>query len=282
MPTDKNIPTHRLLINYLKKGFDVLDEQTQQELITFLKSTQDETGGFTDRAGSPDLYYSLFGLWLSQACDQDELLDGLNRYQEIQSEENLGPVEQMALILIRNELNPSKKRRSLLSVFMTLFQKGKNIGLSYRFFLFTLVVESVGKHIQMGFYYFFVSLFLFFYRPKTDYPCSLLAALIYARKRVGLRFTEEQQRLFEYSIESGGFRAFHHVQNSDMLSSAVALFALHESGTDLRLLKPANLDFIQQNYDSGAFLSGDGDQTRDLEYTFYGLLALGSLTNKGL
>lgn len=277
MPIERNIPVHRLLIASLKRGFQILDQQAQQEIIQFLKQSQHESGGFTDRASYPDLYYSLFGLWLSQACDQHELLDGLNQYQEIQSEENLAPVEQMALILIRNELNPSKKRRSLLSVFMTLFQKGKNIGLSYRFFLFTLVVESVGKHIHMGFYYFFVSLFLFFYRPKTDYPCSLLAALLYARKRVGLRFKKEQRQLLEYSIDSGGFRAFHHVKNSDMLSTGVALFALSETNTDLRLLKPATLDFIQENFAEGAFLSGDGDLTRDLEYTFYGLLALGSL-----
>ena len=62
-----------------------------------------------------------------------------------------------------------------------------------------------------------------------------------------------------------------------MLSTAVALFALNYAESDLRLLKPACLDFIQQNFADGAFLSGDGDQTADLEYTFYGLLALGVL-----
>ncbi|MFA5330143.1 MAG: hypothetical protein WC384_20280 [Prolixibacteraceae bacterium] len=36
---------------------------------------------------------------------------------------------------------------------------------------------------------------------------------------------------------------------------------------------------IPENYANGAFLSGDGDLTEDLEYTFYGLLALGVLVN---
>jgi hypothetical protein len=62
-----------------------------------------------------------------------------------------------------------------------------------------------------------------------------------------------------------------------MLSTGVALFVLKETGYDLRMIKPGCLDFIQENYSAGAFLSGDGDVTKDLEYTFYGLLALGSL-----
>jgi len=64
-----------------------------------------------------------------------------------------------------------------------------------------------------------------------------------------------------------------------MLSTAVALFALNYVDYDLRLLKPSCLDFIGQNFSDGAFLSGDGDPTADVEYTFYGLLALGVLAD---
>ena len=86
-----------------------------------------------------------------------------------------------------------------------------------------------------------------------------------------------EESILPYSVESGGFRAFESIETADMLSTGVSLFVLKEIGFDLRMLAPANLDFIQQNYNSGAFLSGDGDLTKDLEYTFYGLLALGSL-----
>ena len=65
------------------------------------------------------------------------------------------------------------------------------------------------------------------------------------------------------------------------LSTAVALFVLRETAYDMRMITPVCLDFVQQNYDDGAFLSGDGDATRDLEYTFYGLLALGTLIENG-
>jgi hypothetical protein len=89
----------------------------------------------------------------------------------------------------------------------------------------------------------------------------------------------EQELLKSFACETGGFKAFAHLNNADMLSTAVALFALNFAGSDLRLLKPACLDFIQQNYAEGAFLSGDGDTTIDVEYTFYGLLALGVLAD---
>jgi len=89
--------------------------------------------------------------------------------------------------------------------------------------------------------------------------------------------SKETELLMSFACESGGFKAFAHLDQADMLSTAVALFALKFTGSDLRLLKPACLDFIQSNYFDGAFLSGDGDPTADVEYTFYGLLALGVL-----
>jgi hypothetical protein len=92
--------------------------------------------------------------------------------------------------------------------------------------------------------------------------------------------SKDQELLKSFACESGGFKAFAHLENADMLSTAVALFALNYAGCDLRLLKPICLDFIEQNFSYGAFLSGDGDPTADVEYTFYGLLALGVLVDR--
>jgi hypothetical protein len=94
---------------------------------------------------------------------------------------------------------------------------------------------------------------------------------------IGQNIAEDQELLKSYASETGGFRAFQHQSQADMLSTAVALFALNFSVSDMRMLKPACLEFIQSNFSDGAFLYGDGDQTRDVEYTFYGLLSLGVL-----
>ena len=94
---------------------------------------------------------------------------------------------------------------------------------------------------------------------------------------LGLNTNKMQKKLLDFSVEAGGYRAFDSVQTADMLSTGVALFVLKGTGFDLREIKPGCLEFVQNNYLDGAFISGDGDLTKDLEYTFYGLLALGSL-----
>lgn len=110
-------------------------------------------------------------------------------------------------------------------------------------------------------------------------PCSEIAARVFLQKMMNRDGSEDQELLKSFACETGGFRAFAHLNHADMLSTAVALFALDFADCDLRLLKPACLDFIGQNFSDGAFLSGDGDPTADVEYTFYGLLALGVLAD---
>lgn len=277
MNKSKDLPVYRLLVETLQRGFKVLDSEVQQEIIAFIHSQQNKNGAFSDRAGNPDLYYSLFGLWLSLATGQRELLDQLKSVALSVEQEKQGPVEHMALVLIKAELLPESPRKSIFSLLRMLNRQGKNISSSYRFFLFALLVDAVGKN--KAFYYFIGRIWLWFYKPKNDFPCSLLAAFTYARKMLGLKVEKSRQQLLQFALESGGFRAFENTPNSDMLSTAVALFIMKETGADLRLITPATLEFVQANYFEGAFLSGDGDETKDLEYTFYGLLALGSLVN---
>jgi len=253
-----------------------LDESAQIEIITFIKSQQHKNGGFVDRAGTPDLYYSLFGLWLSLATAEIELQQNLKTYASEKSNGNTSsPVEDLALLLIKTELDSTHKKQGVIPIIRTVLKKGRLIELSYQFFLIMLVIDATGK--SKGIYYFIARIFLVFYKPKGNIPCSLTAALVYARKVVGLNVSKAQCKLLEFTTESGGFRAFESVESSDSLSSGVALFVLSQIGVDLRMIKPGCLEFIGMNYYDGAFLSGDGDQTKDLEYTFYGLLALGAL-----
>jgi hypothetical protein len=272
----KDTPIYLQLVKYVQAGFLALDVSVQTEIISFIKSQQNTKGAFVDRAENSDIYYSLFGLWLSMATEQKELQNKLRSFVEESKDNNFkSPVEDMALLLIKSEFNSEQKKESILTLLRTVFKKGKMIELSYQFFLISLVIDASGRNKKL--YYFFARIWLFFYKPKGNLPCSLTAALVYARKMLGLKVSFLQKKLIGFSSKEGGFRAFESVETSDTLSTGVALFVLKETGYDLRLITPGCLDFVQQNYHSGAFLSGDGDQTKDLEYTFYGLLALGSL-----
>lgn len=276
MSKNENIEVYRELVSNVQTGFLALDKSYQNEIKTFIKSQQHFTGGFMDRAGKPDLYYSLFGLWLSLATKQKKLQNNLKEFVSNKNRSELtNAVEDMALLLLKSILNSNQKNQSVLSIINMAFRKGKMIELSYQFFLISLTIDAVGKNKKL--YYFFARIWLYFYKSKGNIPCSLTAALVYARKMLGLCTKNIRKKLVSFSIEDSGFRAFESVTTADTLSTGVALFVLKETGYDLRMIKPGCLSFVQENYDTGAFLSGDGDQTKDLEYTFYGLLALGSL-----
>jgi len=64
---------------------------------------------------------------------------------------------------------------------------------------------------------------------------------------------------------------------SDLLSTAVALYALRLASVELGDLREACLDFVDSLWSPGGFHGCVADRTPDCEYTFYGLLALGSL-----
>jgi len=77
----------------------------------------------------------------------------------------------------------------------------------------------------------------------------------------------------------GGFAALHQTPTEDLLSTAVALYALHFTDSDTRLIKPDCLGYVDSLFRDGGFRSTESDVEIDIEYTFYGLLALGSLNN---
>ena len=79
--------------------------------------------------------------------------------------------------------------------------------------------------------------------------------------------------LLQRQDETGGFYASEQAPIPDLLSTAVALFTLHLIG-----VKAKNAtQFIQAHLlDNGGFAPTLYDDYSDVEYVFYGLLALGN------
>ncbi len=275
-PIKSYIPIYRQFIDLLVSGLSFLDEETQNELRDFVSKNQHADGGFVDRGGAADLYYSLFGFWMAEALNMEKQLESLKGFISIKKkEEHINTVDRFALMLIDLGTHHGEKPR--VQLIKQLFNPDYQANFSYQLFLFLLVFDArFGRKPGLNF---FVRLWLRFYRLPVGSPCSMLAAITVARVEVGLKVDIFQKQLLAYFDENSGFKAFDHLTTGDMLSTSVALFALKKSGFDMRLIAPTCLDFIQKNYAEGAFLSGDGDQTRDLEYSFYGLLALGCLAD---
>lgn len=76
----------------------------------------------------------------------------------------------------------------------------------------------------------------------------------------------------------GGFKAFPRAPIPDLLSTAVALHALDGLQEDFSRLKDRMLDYVDSLWSAdGGFHGHWADDELDVEYTYYGLLALGHL-----
>ena len=252
-----------------------MDDTSRAEVVGFVKSQQFQNGAFIDRGGNPDLYYSLFGAWISKALQLDEEQKKLKRYiAEVPESDKI--VDKFSLLLIRLTLEEkSFQKPSLTELFRWVIKDAKNLNSAYCFFLFMLSFDALYGRNRWS--YFVIRLFLSFYKTAKDLPCSFFAAMILAKFLTGKNVKKESKTLLQYFEKEKGFKVFPEQENADLLSTAVSLFAMKKIGADLRTIAPDCLDLVQQNYDNGAFLSGDGDSSRDLEYTFYGLLTLGVL-----
>jgi len=293
--SSKNIPLYLQMIDLLRNALDLLDEQGRGEVLQFLFSQQNTDGGFRDRGGRSDLYYSLFGglmirarsmkhgVWgMEPGATLPELVEGkilkLKQFIARQSKSEVpGFIEKCCLVLLQKELKSGRisRIRSIFSLGRSFWKERQSINLSYRSFVLFLTLDAIfpfPRLLKFG-----AGKMLKQTVVDQHSPCSEVAAKVFLQRMMNQDVSKETELLMSFACESGGFKAFAHLDQADMLSTAVALFALKFTGSDLRLLKPACLDFIQSNYFDGAFLSGDGDPTADVEYTFYGLLALGVL-----
>lgn len=269
------IPIVFQFIGLVQKGFATLDVESQSEIKEFVLSCQHSGGGFTNRAGRPELYYSLFGVWLSRAIGLEKALDNHQKFILENAKTSNEPVDEFANILIRKILFKDEfKKPSKLKLIKTALQKAGTMSVFYRVFLFLLVFDAFYRNKVI---YFFARPVLFYYSPSAESPCSVHAATLVARQKAGLSIKKEVKIIHAYFEEGKGFKTFRETDEPDLLSTAVALVALKFAGADLRLVKPTCLALIQQNFNAGAFLAGNGDNMRDLEYTFYGLIALGTL-----
>ena len=268
-------PLYRDFIEIIEKGFLLLDEKSQQEVKKFISSQQHQNGAFTDRAGNPDLYYSLFGAWMSKALEMEVEQKRLSGYIEKNQSDEQKTVEFFSHLLISVSMEIDVKKPSIPAHLKMAFNRNRQINVAYKAFLFLLGFDAL--YGRKTIWYFLFRIGLTFYTPSDNLPCSFMSALLIARFLTGMNTSQEQKQLFSYFEKGKGFKVFLESESADLLSTAVALFALKKTGADLRMVAPDGLNRVQQNYESGAFLSGDGDETKDLEYTFYGLLILGTL-----
>lgn len=104
---------------------------------------------------------------------------------------------------------------------------------------------------------------------------ATVAALAIIGQLEGYKPIDDLFYLRDTQDETGGFKAGRGAPVPDLLSTATTLFLM--GCYDIRPVRPVH-DFIEAHWlDSGGFSATLLEDSSDVEYVFYGLLALGAL-----
>ena len=251
----------------LARSVGMLDAQTIDEIKSYIKGQQTTTGGFADRGGNSDLYYSLFGLYIAEALEINEIKPALKTYLKnlIETEELTGIYLKCAVILYIKLFG--------ISTLPPVLRKSENLAAQYSDFVNLLAYYYSEDYISL----FLVSRKLKKIKLSGGMPCSVMSASLILQRSIG-KLSEEPWHWMSGYFKNGGFSAFSKTPHCDLLSTGVALYALRFADSNLSLIKPDCLTYIDSLYSDGGFCATAFDPGADVEYTFYGLLALGSLT----
>ncbi len=273
-------------------------QDASENVENFLFKHLDEGGGFLDRAGQPDLYYTVFGIDGLLALEA-QIPEHIQSYvQSFTDADQLDLIHLTCLIrcactlelsgfIDANKSSWLQHLESYASADGAYNQnKDEQNGSAYACFIVMDAYQSLGESIP---------------RPEAMLACihavycgdggySLLpqetagttpttcAALLALRQLGSDVPAESQMWLRDRNSGAGGFVAGPLTPMPDLLSTATALHALSLYDYDCSDIRETCLDFVDSLWSSqGSFFAYWDDDKLDCEYTFYGLLALGHL-----
>ncbi len=295
------------MISTVASAREMLSAVAADRIVAFLQSAQTVEGGFCDRAGRPDLYYTVFGLSglvalrkrvphrkealafldgcrLGPARSFVDLVSlvrcaclvGLAGRTEAADPARLQPVlEQLQRYRSRDggysHERPHAETGTLYAAFLAE-QAGRDAG-----------VELEGIPAP-------VARIETFRTPDGAYSnhagtrhgtasVTAAAAILLARRGQSSVAQAALAALEAMRWPSGGYGAAAAAPAPDLLSTATALYACRRCGRSVsHRVRAATAAFVEGLWsDEGGFRGSDADAAPDVEYTFYGLLALGAL-----
>lgn len=281
----------------LLRTLSTAKEQLSSEALALIKQYVNsqllEDGvSFKNKVGASDLYYTAFGWLLSYVLEIT--LDGRQRKVYLNSIQraDLGLIHYAALMrccLLDELMDKGKLQMALagvktreiptLSSYHEVPQGDPHN--PYSQFIWQGLLEDTG-HADNTYE---VSQMEIYHIPGQGYANSpahdmaylnaTTAALVLLGRSNDWKKNDDVTALQQMQEESGGFKASMTAPIADLLSTATALFVLKQYG--VKPLFDAS-DFIVSHWlENGGFAATLLDEASDVEYVFYGLLALGSL-----
>lgn len=283
----------KIIESVLKDSLLLLTPETTDEICNFILKKQTAGGGFADRAGKGDLYYSLFGYFIAETFAITEVKEPLKDFVKSKVDsENLSGVHLYCAAILYSKLFGAdatslslnhKIKQELKSSFQHISSSAHQNYSNFMGYLALYYLED------------FLSLKNLLHQYKTisstqhintsahqhistsNLPCPVIAANSILRNLSNHTDPSFEKKIKSFLRPSGGFAAVFKAPCEDLLSTGVALYALKFIDADIRILKPECLSFIDNLYEDGGFRAVRNDFETDVEYTFYGLLALGAL-----
>jgi len=282
----------------------VLGGEAARLVAAFLRSQQNEDGGFKDRQGRSDLYYTVFGVdalaALQESIDAERLhafatsfgdgagldfvhLSALARCwtavgkNAAPASTRMAVVERLARFRARNggfNSAPKSARGSAYGAFLGLAaHQDLNVLLPepmelVRSLKFLETEDGAWTNEVFG---------------RGAMPVgatNATAAAVTVLRNLNMPVNAAVgEWLLAQAHPQGGFLAVPGAPIPDLLSTATALHALAGLGTSFEKIKEPCLDFVDSLWiNEGSFHGNWADDHLDCEYTCYGLLALGHLS----
>lgn len=270
------------------------------ELVaTFLRDLQNADGGFSDRVGNSDLYYTSFAIGGLMGLQETLPAESLKKYlASFGDGDGLDLVHLSCLARCLSAVYDRKVPENLAAKLLARLENFRAGDAGFSPELGSVQGTVYGSFLALGMYQDLGKSF-----PHPDAVLDSIRSFrctdgSYANESalpIGLTPpTSAAAMLFRHldgSIDegmitwlwqrykAGGFCVMEGIDVPDLLSTATALHALSGMRVDLTPIAESGLDFVDSLWNAkGGFHGGWEDDDLDCEYTYYGLLALGHLS----
>lgn len=281
------------LFRTLQKGKEQLSKEALDRIIGFIESQRTEEESFINKSGKADLYYTLFGWMLSYILGIRLNAEKAGLYLNKQKIESLDLIHYAAYMRCRMILRLQERGKVKFALTSLLPTKIKNLqefnGLPhndpkspYTQFIRLSLQEDIRHRVSdkkniidsLATYHVSGGGFMNTTDGLTATTNATVAALAVTGQLVGYKENADVHYLRDLQESSGGFGAAEASPIPDLLSTATSLFML-----SCYKIQPkySARDFIEGHWlESGGFSATLLEDKSDVEYTFYGLLALGA------
>lgn len=290
----------------LHRGITYLEEEAVDSLKDFVIARQNGDGGFRGRSQESDLYYTGFAIdILSSGHNDYNFTKTIEYLLQHLSFDTIKFVDLISLIRSLYTLCPAKVDKTSkknLQAKLTHYKAqnggyhqiaGSKQATAYDTFLYLLAAEYLGLPLKevpailrtlFGLANNDGSFANHSTAPTTPAKqqgtTAVTAAAACLLKTLHKHKSTELaiQWLLDRSHQAGGFSASPQAPAPDLLSTAVSLFAIRTGAQLPYSIAGPTMDFIEECWqEDGGFSSHPADPVADIEYSYYALLAIGSI-----